>query len=238
MTELELIVLLAETARELAAPDAPPDALAAAAARVSERTGLAVDLQRLADPRPQDVSSLTAAEVAFLDALSSIAALAASRPGAGDGLLDSPAFAHELERLAVAARWRGQNLAVAVFDVLGMALGPGVDEGSLVTHVGAVCRSVVRAGDLVAHLGAGQFALLFPRAGTFEARAAMKRVRTAVQNAPLQGTELICGAAGFAELNDASDQSEILHEARVRLATARLRASYISPSSPTTPLAG
>lgn len=238
MTELELIVLLAETARELAAPDAPPDALAAAAARVSERTGLEVDLQRLADPRPQDVSGMSAAEVAFLDALGSVAALAASRSGAGDVLLDSPGFDHELERLAVAARWRGQNLAVAVFDVLGMALGPGVDEGALVAHVGAVCRSVVRAGDLVAHLGAGQFALLFPRAGTFEARAAMKRVRTAVQNAPLQGAELFCGAAGFAELHDVADHSEILHEARVRLAAARLRSSYVSPSSPTTPLAG
>ena len=79
MTELELIVLLAETARELAAPDAPPDALAAAAARVSERSGLDIDLQRLADPRPQDVSELSAAEAAFLDALGSIAALAASR---------------------------------------------------------------------------------------------------------------------------------------------------------------
>ncbi len=238
MTELELIVLLAETARELAAPDAPPDALATAAARVSELSGLPVDLQRLADTRPQDVSALSAAEVAFLDALGSVAALAASRAGSGDVLLDSPAFDHELERLAIAARWRGQNLAVAVFDVLGMALGPGVDEGALVAHVGAVCRSVVRAGDLVAHLGAGQFALLFPRAGTFEARAAMKRVRTAVQNAPLQGTELICGAAGFAELHDVADQQEILHEARVRLAASRMRSSYVSPSSPTTPLAG
>ena len=33
-------------------------------------------------------------------------------------------------------------------------------------------------------------------------------------------------------------QNEILHEARVRLAAARLRSSYVSPSSPTTPLAG
>jgi GGDEF domain-containing protein len=238
VTELELIVLLAETARELAAPDAPPDALAAAAARVSERSGLTVDLHRLADPRPQDVSALSPAEAAFLDALGSIAALAASKAGAGEALLDSPGFQHELDRLSVAARWRGQNLAVAVFDVLGMALGPGVDEGALVAHVGAVCRSVVRAGDLVAHLGAGQFALLFPRAGTFEARAAMKRVRTAVQHAPLQGTELLCGAAGFAELHDVADQDEILREARVRLAAARLRSSYVSPSSPTTPLAG
>ena len=72
-------------------------------------------------------------------------------------------------------------------------LGPGVDETRLVELVGEAARGSVRQGDVVGHLGAGRFALLFPRAGTFEARAAHRRVREAVSRLALDGEEIACG---------------------------------------------
>jgi GGDEF domain-containing protein len=127
-----------------------------------------------------------------------------------------------------------------VFEVDGMLLGPGIDESRLVELVGSAARRAVRQGDLVGHLGAGRFALLFPRAGTFEARAAFKRVRDAVQLLELDGDGLACGAAGFAEL-DGDTSGDLLGDALARLQAARVRQAYtgpIGPGSPSTPLAG
>ncbi len=118
----------------------------------------------------------------FVDALGHCVALALAAGVAGEeALLDSGAFAVELERTVAAARWRSQSLAVAVFTVHGFELGPGaIDQRDLILHVGALARSAVRHDDRVGHLGADHFALLFPRAGEFEARAAFKRVRAAL----------------------------------------------------------
>ena len=99
------------------------------------------------------------------------------RRRAAYALLDARGFAAELERVTAAARWRGHDASLAVFDVDGLALGPGVDESEMVAHVGALARSAVRSNDIVGHLGAGRFALLLPRAGSFEARSAYRRVR-------------------------------------------------------------
>src|SRR5438034_111802 len=108
------------------------------------------------------------------------------------------------------------------------------------TGVGSAARESVRSADLVGHLGAGRFALLFPRAGTFEARAAFRRVRDALVGVEYEGSGLVCGQAGYAELCE-DGSGDLLHEALTRLKTARTRHAYtgpVGPSSPTQPLAG
>ena len=83
-------------------------------------------------------------------------------------LLDSGAFAVELERAVATARWRSQSLAVAVFTCTASSWARGaIDQRDLILHVGALARSAVRHDDRVGHLGADHFALLFPRAGEF-----------------------------------------------------------------------
>jgi GGDEF domain-containing protein len=174
----------------------------------------------------------------FVDALGHCVALALAAGVAGDeALLDSAAFAVELERTVASARWRSQSLAVAVFTVHGLELGPRpIDQRDLILHVGALARSAVRHDDRVGHLGADQFALLFPRAGEFEARAAFKRVRAALAGSELLAVGILCGAAGFAELAEHASGGELLDDARERRSLARRRAYF--PGDPTQPLAG
>jgi GGDEF domain-containing protein len=94
---------------------------------------------------------------------------------------------------------------------------------------------------VVGHLGAGRFALLFPRAGTFEARAAFKRVRDRLGELNIDGDGVTCAQAGFAELDEDANR-DLLAAALERLRTAQIRHAYtgpIGPGSPsTTPLAG
>ena len=104
--------------------------------------------------------------------------------------------------------------------------------------MGALARSAVRHDDRVGHLGADNFALLFPRAGEFEARAAFKRVRAALAGSELVAGGVVCGAAGFAELSEHESGAELLADARERLSLARRRAYYPSPTDPSQPLAG
>ena len=177
---------------------------------------------------------------AFVDALGHCVALALAAGIAGDEvLLDSGAFAVELERAVATARWRSQAAALAVFTVHGLELGPRhVDQRDLILHVGALARSAVRHDDRVGHLGADQFALLFPRAGEFEARAAFKRVRASLAGSELVAGGIVCGAGGFAELNGHASGVELLAAARERLSLARRRAYFPAPTDPTQPLAG
>jgi GGDEF domain-containing protein len=107
----------------------------------------------------------------------------------------------------------------------------------MVAHVGALARSVVRSNDVVGHLGAGRFALLLPRAGTFEARSAYRRVREAVAASEFATDGLGCGQAGFAELGDGSGD-EMLAVATKRLTEAVRRTAYTGPGDPMHPLAG
>src|SRR2546425_3291674 len=181
MTEPTLIHVLADTARLLAAPDAGPDTLERALTDVSQRSGATIAVGEdgalafsWSDEGDQELR--TAFEQALIQ-LVNVARGAFGRPG---GILDRDSFLHELERCASAARWRDKQLALCVFEVEGMTLGPGIDETRLVESVGSAARESVRSADLVGHLGAGRFALLFPRAGTFEARAAFRRVRDAL----------------------------------------------------------
>ena len=121
-----------------------------------------------------------------------------------------------------------------------MLLGPGIDESWLVATVGEAARSVVRGDDLVGHLGASHFAVLFPRAGTFEARSAFRRVREEVIRLDGGDSGLACRAAGFAELEPGQTGGELLSAARGRMNAARIRSAYTTPGggSPTEPLAG
>jgi GGDEF domain-containing protein len=242
MTESTLIHALADTARLLAAPDAGLETLQKALMDVSQRTGVQItvaDDGGLAFGWPDDEGDkeLRAAFEQGLIQLVNLAKGAFGRPG---GILDRDGFLHELERCASAARWRDKQLALCVFEVEGMTLGPGIDETPLVERVGSAARESVRSADLVGHLGAGRFALLFPRAGTFEARAAFRRVRDALVGVEHEGSGLVCGQAGYAELSE-DGSGDLLCEALTRLQTARTRHAYtgpMGPSSPTQPLAG
>jgi GGDEF domain-containing protein len=233
--------VIAEAARALAAPEADERTLADVLVEVRARTGAEAsfdDEQRLVLRWPDGGG---ADRDDFEHALGSMLALARESIGRqSDGILDPQALLAELERCASAARWRDRRLAICVFDVEGLLLGPGIDESRLVDLVGSAARRAVRQGDVVGHLGAGRFALLFPRAGTFEARAAYKRVRDAVGLLEVDGDGLACGAAGFAEL-DEDGSGDLLADSLARLQAARLKQAYtgpIGPGTPSIPLAG
>jgi GGDEF domain-containing protein len=237
-----LIEVIARAARRLASPDADRDTISAVLAEVRECTGgeASFDAEQLLVVRWPDGGG-DQNRVAFEQALGDLIVLAREALGRSDDVtLDPQSFLAELERCASAARWRDRRLSLCVFDVEGLTLGPGVDETRLVDLVGAAAGRSVRQGDVVGHLGAGRFALLFPRAGTFEARAAYKRVRDAVGRLEMDGDGLACAQAGFAELEEDGTQ-DLLAAALERLRTARVRHAYtgpIGPGSPTTPLAG
>lgn len=241
MRELRLIEILSEAAAALAAPDADAQEVERVLADAVERaevpcalratpTGIEIDCRR----------SPGRIEVAFVSVLTECAKLALAAAGVSAGLtLDAHGFALELERAASVARWRGQPLAVAVFELVGLEMGPGmIDQADVVGQIGALALSGVRQDDRVAHLGAGQFALLFPRAGTFEARAAFKRVRAALAASEGMSRDLSFGPAGFAELVEGGTGAELLAEARERQTQARMRRAYLAPVDPTHPMAG
>jgi len=243
MDQPSLMRALAAAARTVAEPGAGEDALDLALAGLAEATGISASFALEQELQVRWPACDVDAELrsAFEQALGDLMLLAREAIArAGATTLDAPSFLRELERCASAARWRDKRLALCVFDVDGLILGPGTDETRLVELVGTAARGSVRQGDVVGHLGAGRFALLFPRAGTFEARAALKRVRAAVALLDLDGHELACLSAGYAELDD-DGTGDLLGEALTRLHAARVRQAYtgpIGPNSPTQPLAG
>jgi GGDEF domain-containing protein len=239
VTESQLFQALAGVAHRLSQPGASSDDIDGALAGLSSATG--VDCV-LTDGRLNlrwDDEMSDELHGAFEEALAALLALAReAQSRTTEGVLDAHAFDHELHRCASAARWRDKRLSIAVFEVEGLALCPGVDGRHVVDLVGAAARGAVRHGDVVGHLGASRFALLFPRAGTFEARAAFRRVKQTLS--AIEGEELSCTWAGFAELEEDGD-TNLLSQALARLNAARLRQSYTGPfhpSSPTHPLAG
>ena len=96
----------------------------------------------------------------------------------------------------------------------------------------------MRQDDRVGHLGAAQFALLFPRAGTFESRSAFKRVEAALAASERMSRDLAFGAVGFAELGEAARARSFWPTARERQSQARMRRAYLAPVDPTHPMAG
>ena len=241
MRELRLIEILSEVTAALAAPDLDAREVERVMADAVERAAVPCTLRATATGIEIDCRrSPGRLEVAFVSVLSECAKLALAAAGVSAGLtLDAHGFALELERAASVARWRGQPLAVAVFELVGLEMGPGmIDQADVVGQIGALALSGVRQDDRVAHLGAGQFALLFPRAGTFEARAAFKRVRTALAASEGMSRDLSFGPAGFAELVEGGTGTELLAEARERQTQARMRRAYLAPVDPTHPMAG
>jgi GGDEF domain-containing protein len=118
-------------------------------------------------------------------------------------------------------------------------MGPGmIDQADTVAEVGELALSAVRQDDRVGHLGAAQFALVFPRAGTFEARSAFKRVRAALAASARMSRDLAIGPVGFAELGEDGSGAAVLAAARERQTQARVRRAYLAPVDPTHPLAG
>jgi GGDEF domain-containing protein len=241
MPELRLIEILSEAAAALTAPRADPDVVervvADAVARASlpctlhaSSTGVEIDCSRSPGPL----------ELAFVSVLSDCAKLALAAGDTSTGpTLDAHAFALALERAASVAQWRNQALAVAVFEVSGLEMGPGmIDQADTVAEVGELALSAVRQDDRVGHLGAAQFALLFPRAGTFEARSAFKRVREALAASERMSRDLAIGPVGFAELGADSSGTAMLATARERQTHARMRWAYLALVDPTHPLAG
>jgi GGDEF domain-containing protein len=236
-----LIHVLANAARTLAASDAPEGSMERLLTSIDRELGNAATIGR------QDGTVTVTwhdddhgeGRQAFAETLAALIELAGrARERELTSILDAQSFAGALDRVAAGARWRGARMAIAVFELDGMLLGPGIDESVLVGTDGQAARRVVRGDDIVGHLGASQFALLFPRAGTFEARSAFRRVRDAVMRFE-GGEELACGSAGFAELEPGQTGAELLNQARSRMAAARVRSAYTSPGggSPTQPLA-
>jgi GGDEF domain-containing protein len=241
MREVRLIEILADATAALAAPQADPDGVESILADALERAGVSSTLRPTsAGIEIERAGSHGRLESAFLTVLDESARLALAAGGASSGrTLDAHGFALELERAASIARWRGHSLAVAVFEILGLEMGPGmIDQADVVDDVGALALSAVRQDDRVGHIGAAQFALLFPRAGTFEARSAFKRVRTAMAGSERMSRDLAIGAVGFAELGEHGSGADLLATARERQAHTRMRRVYLSPVDPTHPLAG
>jgi GGDEF domain-containing protein len=239
MTESQLIHALAAAARRLSQPGAAAEIIDDALLELRSTAGVdcvltdgGVDV-RWPDDAPAEPRG------AFEEAVDALVGLAREAHGRDQTVLDGHAFELELRRCTSAARWRDKRVSVAVFEVEGISLGPGIDGTRVVDLVGAAARTALRHGDLVGHLGASRFALLFPRAGTFEARAAYRRVQQTV--AEIAGEQLSCSAAGFAELGERESGGNLLGEALARLSASRLRRSYtgpFQPGSPTQPLAG
>ena len=242
MTDAVLMQLLAGAARTLAAADTPETSIERLLNSIDGELGETATVARVdgtVDIAWND-GAHSASRDAFVEGLTALAELAVrSQSRVQADILDAGGFASALDRVAAGARWRGARMAIAVFEVEGMLLGPGIDESLLVSTVGQAARRVVRGDDIVGHLGATQFALLFPRAGTFEARSAFRRVRDAVLELD-GGEELACGAVGFGELEPGQTGAELLKDARTRMAAARTLHGYTSPGggAPTRPLAG
>jgi GGDEF domain-containing protein len=233
--------ILSEATAALTAPQADPDTVERILAEAIEKAGLPCTLHASSTGVDVDCHAVPAEiDVAFVSVLSGCAKLAMAAIGASAGrILDSHGFAIELERAASIARWRGQPLAVAVFELEGLEMGPGmIDQADVVAEVGALALSAVRQDDRVGHLGAAQFAMVFPRAGTFEARAAFKRVRAALAASERMSRDLSIGMVGFAELAEHDSGAAVLAAARERQSQARVRRAYLSPVDPTHPLAG
>ena len=157
MREVRLIEILSEAAAALTAPEADADAVERVVADALESASVPCTLRPTSTGVEIDCSrSPGRLELAFVSALSDCAKLALAAAGVATGrTLDAHAFALELERAASVAQWRDQPLAVAVFEVSGMEMGPGmIDQADTVAEVGELALSAVRQDDRVAHLGA------------------------------------------------------------------------------------
>jgi GGDEF domain-containing protein len=241
MQDVRLIEILSDAAAALAAPDASPDVVERVLADACARAGIPCTMRTTSSGIDFDWRRTPGRrDHAFVSVLADCARLALAAGGAAAGrTLDAHGFSLELERAASMARWRNQTLAVAVFEVTGLEMGPGmIDQFDVVSDVGALTLSAVRQDDRVGHLGADQFALLFPRAGTFESRSAFKRVKAALAANDRMSRDLGIGAVGFAELGEAGSGAEVLAAARERQSQARMRRAYLAPVDPTHPLAG
>ncbi len=241
MQDVRLIEILSDAAAALAGPDASPDVVERVLADACARAGVPCTMRTTSSGIHFDWRRTPGRrDHAFVSVLADCARLALAAGGASAGrTLDAHGFSLELERAASMARWRNQTLAVAVFEVTGLEMGPGmIDQFDVVSDVGALALSAVRQDDRVGHLGADQFALLFPRAGTFESRSAFKRVKAALAANDRMSRDLGIGAVGYAELGEAGSGAEVLAAARERQSQARMRRAYLAPVDPTHPLAG
>lgn len=235
---LDLIDILCRAAAALGAPQVDADVIDRVLASVPAEAGIACTLRLERGTLAAEWQSPpTRREEAFVDALGHCVALAvAAGATAPAAMLGGDAFILELDRAVAAARWRAEPLALCVFAVDGLELGPGpIDQRDLIEHVGDLAKHAVRHGDRVGHLGADQFALLFPGAGSFEARAAYRRVSAAVAGSDLLAGDVLPGPAGFAELADHATGTELLADARARQESRR---RTFHPGDPTQPLAG
>ena len=239
MSPLQLMQILARAAASLSDPGAAPGAVERLLEQIPAEAGLKCDLSLsdgalevmwLEPPGPEQE-----AFVAVLAECVTLAGAASAR--AAYSLLDARSFAAELDRVTAAARWRGHDASLAVFDVEGVAHGPGVDESEMVAHVGALARSAVRSNDIVGHLGAGRFALLLPRAGSFEARSAYRRVSTAVAASEYAASRRPV-ATPDSRSSTKAPASDLLGSRRQRLTDAQRRTAYEGPWDPSHSLAG
>ena len=230
--------ILARAAASLSDPGAAPGAVERLLEQVPAEAGLKCDLS-LSDGALEVIVAGTpgARAEAFVAVLAECVTLAgAASARAAYSLLDARSFASGAgsgDRRRALARSRRVAGGVRRRRRRPRPRRGRERDGRARRGAGALGRALQRHRG---HLGAGRFALLLPRAGSFEARSAYRRVKTAVAASEYAAAGVACGHAGFSELNESG--SDLLGVAVQRLTDAHRRTAYEGPWDPSHPLAG
>jgi diguanylate cyclase (GGDEF)-like protein len=170
------------------------------------------------------------------------------------GLPNQRAAADTLNRMFVQATTTGSPLALLFLDLdhfkqindqRGHAVGDQV-----LANVGAVLRNVLRSRDFAARNGGEEFAILLPDTGIAAALAIAERIRAAIAEISLPGTDvsvtISIGVSGFPDHASTLDRLERLADAALYLAKRLGRnrvelaepMAIAAPADPSEPPAG
>ncbi len=136
-----------------------------------------------------------------------------------------PAFEARLaEEIARAARYGGQ-LSLLVLDLDGFA-APNQKIRSKASNPAllsaAIIESKIRTVDVMAHLGANQYAVILPETGDTGARIAAERMRNGLAEAGGGNQKPLSACFGVVQLSpDVQDGSELICRAQLALAAAQ-----------------
>jgi diguanylate cyclase (GGDEF)-like protein len=195
-------------------------ALAGVDDKVSGLDGGAVDYI----VKPVDAKELVARAAAAIRTRSRPAGWA--RPRDEDpltGLLDGNAFRRRTQEECSRAARAHSALSVLLIDIdhmgdinekLGHAEGDAV-----LTAVGRLLRTILRASDSVFRVGGDEFAVLLPDTDLPTAKAAADRVRAALVIAPTRLA--VTASIGIADFNPGNTADEALDKAKIALVRAR-----------------
>jgi hypothetical protein len=128
VTDAVLMQLLAGAARTLAAADTPETSIERLLNSIDGELGETATVARVDGTVgiTWHDGTHSASRDAFAEGLTALTELAVrSQSRVQADILDAGGFASALDRVAAGARWRGARMAIAVFEVEGMLLGPG-----------------------------------------------------------------------------------------------------------------